>query len=61
MKKSSEMPMGLSMALMQNENAMSFYNSCTEKQKQAIINQVHSINSKQEMQAFVDHLPSATL
>ncbi|MEG0541836.1 MAG: hypothetical protein RR461_00895 [Angelakisella sp.] len=57
----SELPMGFGMALLQNYEAARFFDSCTEAQKQAILAQVHMIQSKQDMKAFVDHLPSAAL
>ncbi len=56
-----EMPMGFGMALIQNEKSAKFYENCTSVQKAAILNQVHMIESKEEMQAFVDNLPSETL
>ncbi len=61
MKKTHNMPAGLSSALMQNEAAMNFYSSCTETQKQAIIKQAKDIGSKETMKAFVDNLPSQAL
>lgn len=61
MKKTHNMPAGFTSALMQNEAAMDFFSSCTEVQKQAIINQAKNIGSKETMQAFVDNLPGQAL
>lgn len=57
----NELPMGFGMALLQNQKAAEFFDSCTSAQREAILAQVHQIQSKQDMQAFVDHLPSAAL
>lgn len=57
----NQLPTGFGISLLQNPAAASFYESCTPEQKQAILNQVHQISSKQEMKAFIDNLPSAAL
>lgn len=59
--KKSSLPTGFANALRNNHEAMDFYNNCTDHQKQAIINQVKNISSKQELKDFVSHLPSAAL
>ena len=51
-----EVPMGLAMALANNEPAFHYFASLTTEQKKTIIDQTHSIQSKQEMRSFVDHL-----
>ena len=54
--KFSEIPMGLGMALMQNKTAMDYYSSLSEAGKQKVIDHTHSIQSKEEMQSYVDSL-----
>ncbi|MCL2703219.1 MAG: hypothetical protein FWE91_06395 [Defluviitaleaceae bacterium] len=54
----SEIPMGLGMALMQNKAAMDYYSGLPEEAKQRIIDHTHTIQSKEEMQMFVDSLGS---
>lgn len=61
MNPMKDLPMGFGMALIQNSDAAKFYENCTDEQKAAIISQVHAIDSKEAMKAFVDHLPSAAL
>lgn len=56
-----ELPMGLGMALAQNEAAMQKFESLTEPQKQAVINATHNVNSKREMQQLVMDLSDGTL
>ena len=50
-------PLGFGMALAQNTNAMEHFARLPKEKQKAIINQTKSINSKSEMQAFVDNLP----
>ena len=52
----SEMPMGLGMALAQDLNAMNRFASLSGAEQQAIIAHTHSIDSKEEMQAYVQSL-----
>ena len=54
--KNYEMPIGLSMALALNPEAMEKFESLTKVQKQEIINGTHSIKSKEEMQQYVNNL-----
>lgn len=51
-----ELPLGFGMALAQNENAMKRFESMTEAEKQSVLNQVHSVSSKQEMRQLVASL-----
>lgn len=51
-----EMPLGLGMALAQNLDAMNLFASMTKEQQQRIIEHTHTINSKQEMNAFVQSI-----
>ena len=53
---SLDMPMGLGMALMQNKPAMDYYDSLSDAGKQQVNDHTHIIQSKKEMQAFVDTL-----
>ena len=56
-----ELPLGLGMALAQNESAMQKFESLTDPQKQAVINATHSVNSKREMQQLVKDLSSGAM
>lgn len=47
--------------LRENSAAARFYDSCTREQRQAILSQLPSMTSPEEVRAFVDHLPSAAL
>lgn len=51
-----EVPMGFSMALAKNTNAMKKFSNLSKEQQQKVIEQTHSINSKQEMQNYVNNL-----
>ena len=52
----SELPLGLGMALAKYPRSMSYFANLSENEKEQIVEQTHSINSKQEMQDFVKHL-----
>ena len=56
--ESNMLPLGLGMALAQNEAAMQRFASMTEAEKQALIAQCHKVKSKQEMQQLVNRLTS---
>lgn len=51
-----EMPLGLGMALAQNEKAMEKFARMSHTQKQALIERTHSIRSKAEMRTLVESL-----
>lgn len=51
-----ELPLGLGMALAQNEEAMKKFESLSETEKRAVIDKTHSVNSKKEMRALVNNL-----
>ena len=53
---STDMPMGLDFALAQNEEARDYFFSLPEAAQGLIINRTHAIDSKEEMQAYVDSL-----
>lgn len=48
-----EMPMGLGMALAQNEAAMTKFTVLSESEKQKIIDGTHFVESKSEMKQYV--------
>ncbi len=54
--KSSEMPIGFSMALALNPEAMEKFALLSEEQKQEVINGTHSVNSTREMHQYVKKL-----
>ena len=54
--KRDEMPIGFSMALAQNPDAMQKFAMLSENQKQEIVNGTHSIKSKQEMHEYVNKI-----
>lgn len=49
----TEIPIGLGMALAKDLNAMNYFSSLNNDQKQNIIDHTHSIRSKEEMQQYV--------
>lgn len=53
---SGDMPLGLGMALAQNMEAMRYYAQLPDNEQQQIIAQTHRIQSKEEMQEFVNNL-----
>ena len=54
--ESNMLPLGLGMALAQNEAAMKRFESMTEPEKQALIQRTHQVKSKREMQQLVNQL-----
>lgn len=54
--RDDEIPMGLGMALAKNTEAMAYFSSLTPQHQREIISQTHQIQSKKEMQSFVDSL-----
>ncbi len=54
--KRDEMPVGFSMALAQNPEAMQKFAMMSEDKKKQIIDGTHSIKSKQEMHEYVNKL-----
>lgn len=55
----SEIPMGLGMALAKNLKSMAYFSSLSKKEQEQIINHTHEINSKKEMQSYVESLPNS--
>lgn len=54
--KRDEMPMGFSMALAQNPEAMQKFAMLSESEKRQIIDGTHSVKSRQEMHEYVNKL-----
>lgn len=54
--KRDEMPVGFSMALAQNPDAMQKFAMLSEDKKRQIIAGTHSVKSKQEMHEYVNKL-----
>jgi len=51
-----EIPMGLGMALAQNNEALNYFASLSPDEQRNIMSHTHDINSKQEMQQYVSSL-----
>ena len=51
-----EMPMGFSMALAQNPDAMQKFAMLSDDKKKQIIDGTHSVKSKQEMHEYVNRI-----
>ncbi|NLB35819.1 MAG: hypothetical protein GX824_00685 [Clostridiales bacterium] len=52
----SGVPLGFGMALAQNTQAMEHFTRLPKEKRKAIVDQTKGINSKGEMQAFVDNM-----
>lgn len=52
----ADLPTGLKMALSENTDAMSYFNSLTRQHKREVIDRTHTIQSSQEMRDFVSLL-----
>lgn len=55
-----DLPLGLGMALAQNEKAMQRFEAMSDADKRAFVNKTHSINSKTEMRSLVNSLTDST-
>lgn len=53
-----ELPMGFGMALLQDQDAARYFDALSPAERQRLIAKTHHINSKDEMQAFVQTLRS---
>jgi hypothetical protein len=51
-----DLPLGLGMALAQNEQALERFAALPEEKKQAVIAGAHQVQSKQEMRQFVEEI-----
>ncbi len=54
-----EMPVGLGMALAKNPEAMQKFASLTEKQKWEVVSGTHAVESRKEMQQYVENIITA--
>jgi hypothetical protein len=52
----NELPLGFSMALAKNKSAMERFSALSEQQQKDTIAHTHQIQSKQEMQQFVQSI-----
>ena len=50
-----DIPLGLGLALAQDSDALTRFAALPDEGKRKVIEQTHSINSKQEMKDFVDN------
>jgi len=51
-----EVPIGLGMALAKNPAAMNYFSNLDAESKRQIIDQTHSVQSKDEMDSLVSHI-----
>lgn len=51
-----ELPLGLGMALAQNETAMARFEALSEDEKQKIVEKTHKVTSRREMQQLVNSI-----
>ncbi len=51
-----DLPIGFGMALLQNRDSALYFDSLPEAERRRIIDKTHGINSKAEMQAFVNNI-----
>ena len=51
-----QVPLGFSMALAMNANALKTYSAMTEMQKQAILDKAHHARSEEEMRQIVNSI-----
>lgn len=57
----SQLPLGFGMALAQNEAAMRTFETMTEAEKQAVLQQVHTVRSRAEMRRLVSSLGQGSI
>jgi len=53
---SMALPQGLGMALARNTQAMEYFSSLSDVEKEQVISRTHQIQSKEEMRSFVQGL-----
>ena len=51
-----ELPQGFAMALARNPDAMARFTAMSEAEQQSVLQQVHTVQSKREMQDLVSQL-----
>lgn len=54
-------PLGFGFMLVQNEKALAAYAAMTENHKQAVLNQTHKAQSKQEMNQLISGIKNGTI
>ncbi len=54
--KKSELPIGFSMALIENPEAMKKFSMLSEEKKQTIVEGAHSVRSRSEMYRYVNEI-----
>lgn len=57
----NDIPLGLGMAFSQNINAMEYFSSLNQQQKQQVIDMAHNVTSKNEMRQLVKQLGDHTI
>lgn len=55
-RNDAEIPLGFGIALAKNDRAMAYYSSLTPQHQREIIARTHCIQSKKEMESFIDGL-----
>ncbi|MDD5952141.1 MAG: hypothetical protein PUC32_00595 [Oscillospiraceae bacterium] len=53
-----DLPLGFAMSLAQHPDSMAYFARLTKPEQQSILEQLHQIQSKEEMRAFVESLPN---
>ena len=56
MLSNNDLPLGFSMALLENPQAFTAFAHMSDEQQQSIIDGTHSVSSKQEMRAYVNSM-----
>ncbi|MGN0165343.1 MAG: hypothetical protein ACI39R_04110 [Lachnospiraceae bacterium] len=54
--ENNELPLGFSLALAGNPDAMERFAGLSDEKKQEIINGTHAVSSKSEMQQYVENI-----
>lgn len=60
MNLEDELPLGFSMALAKNMDALMIFSKLSDDEKKAVINGTHNIKSKSEMNRYVEKLTQGT-
>lgn len=54
----SELPLGFSMALAKNPEALQAFSNLSDDEKRSVIDGTHNVQTKREMQEYVNNLPN---
>ncbi|MGN1111935.1 MAG: YdeI/OmpD-associated family protein [Acutalibacteraceae bacterium] len=54
----SELPLGFSMALAKNPEALQAFSNLSDYEKRSVIDGTHTVQTKREMQEYVNNLPN---